>query len=293
LCPATIPVLLTLSPVFRARPRAVVSSAAKPPHWIPELVTGAQVMMQAGSRGEDERQSMAPVITIDPRPARTARPRRISDIAPPDPRERLSPGPSRHWLAADTLALVLIAVIVLTVLSHHLFNSTGQPVGDAAVKMLVERIITCESGGDANARNKRSTATGAGQFIDDTWLEAVRRHRHDLLQGRSDREILELRRDPELSREIATRLVEQYAALLNKRGLPVTPGSLYLTYFAGPAGAVALLSSAEDADAATLMAAADTTGRTSREKLVTANPFLKTLSAGDLRKWADGKMRGT
>ena len=46
------------------------------------------------------------------------------------------------------------------------------------------------------------------------------------------------RRDPQLVRGIAVRLIEEYAAMLNKRGLPITPGSLYLAYFAAPAGAV-------------------------------------------------------
>jgi hypothetical protein len=41
------------------------------------------------------------------------------------------------------------------------------------------------------------------------------------------------------------------------------------------------------------MASADATGRTTREKLVGANPFLKVLTVSDLKKWADGKMRGT
>jgi hypothetical protein len=130
------------------------------------------------------------------------------------------------------------------------------------------------------------SATGAGQFLDDTWVDAVRRHRRDLIQGRSDKELLELRRDT----EIVTRLVEQYATMLSKRRLPITPGSLYLTYFAGSAGAVALLSGAENADAASLMASADLTGRTTREKLVSANPFLKELTVGDLKTWADHKM---
>jgi hypothetical protein len=66
-----------------------------------------------------------------------------------------------------------------------------------------------------------------------------------------------------------------------------------LAYFAGPAGAVALLSGAESADAASLMASADLTGRTTREKLVSANPFLKVLTVSDLKKWADNKMHGT
>jgi hypothetical protein len=226
--------------------------------------------------------------------ARATRPTRpAEEVRPPDPQDRLARGASRQWLAADAFALALFAAIAVIWVSNHVFRGGEQPLGDAAVKILVERIITVESNGDPNAKNKRSSATGAGQFIDDTWLEAVRRHRRDLLAGRSDKDILELRRDAGLSREIVTRLVGEYAAMLSRRGLPVTPGSLYLTHFAGPAGAVALLSGAEGADAASLMAAADVTGRTTREKLVSANPFLKTLSAGDLRKWADGKMRGT
>jgi hypothetical protein len=53
---------------------------------------------------------------------------------------------------------------------------------------------------------------------------------------------------------------------------------------------VAILSVSEDADAASLMASADATGRTTREKLINANPFLKALTVGDLKNWADRKM---
>jgi hypothetical protein len=156
----------------------------------------------------------------------------------------------------------------------------------------VERIVKVESTGNANRKNKLSSATGAGQFLDDTWLEAVRKHRPNLIKGRTDKELLKLRRDAELTREIITRLVEQYARMFQKKGLPLTPGSLYLAYFAGPAGAIALLTGAKNADAASLMAAADVTGRTTRQKLVKANPFLEVLTVGDLKNWADHKMRG-
>ena len=179
------------------------------------------------------------------------------------------------------------------ILSLYIFRSTHpnrQTIEAIDVKALVERIIEVESTGIANKRNKLSSATGAGQFLDDTWLEAVRTHRRDLIKGRSDRELLKLRRDAELTREIITRLVEQYARTLQKRSLPLTSGSLYLAYFAGPAGAVALLSGAEHADAASVLAAADATGRTTRQKLVRANPFLEVLTVGDLRNWADHKM---
>ena len=222
---------------------------------------------------------------------------RPHEIMPPGPDERRSTAPSRDWMSVETLILVLVAAIALAfVASSYLFRGAplkGEQIDKAAVKVLVERIIAIESNGDPNEKNKRSSATGAGQFLDDTWLEAVQRHRRDLIQGRSDKEVLELRRDAGLAREIAMRLVEQYATMLGKRGLPITPGSLYLTYFAGPAGAVALLSGAENADAASLMASADVTGRTTREKLVSANPFLKVMTVGDLKKWADRRMRGT
>lgn len=218
------------------------------------------------------------------------------EIRPPRPDERGSATVSREWLSAEISTLVLATAIALVfVSSFYLFRGTysnREPIEKSDVKALVERIIAIESSGAPNAKNKRSSATGAGQFLEDTWHEAVRKYRRDLIQGRSEKEVLELRRDAELAREIITRVLEQYATMLNKRGLPVTPGSLYLTYFAGPAGAVALLSGAENADAASLMASADVTGRTTRDKLIRANPFLKVLTVGDLKNWADQRMRG-
>jgi hypothetical protein len=166
----------------------------------------------------------------------------------------------------------------------------GRLLSGAAVRTVVEGIIQAESRGDPNAKNPRSTALGAGQFIDSTWLELIRKHRADL-KSRSPAEILELRRDPVLVREITTRFVERNASILRKSGLPITPGTLYLSHFAGGAGAAAILTASEDADAALTMAAADSTGRMSRADLVRANPFLEGITAGGLRKWADRKMK--
>ena len=159
------------------------------------------------------------------------------------------------------------------------------------IDAVVERIIGVESDGDPNARNKRSSATGLGQFLDETWLDMVRVHRPDLAKGRSQAEILELRRDAEVAREITARFTERNAEMLRKRGLPVTPGTLYLAHFAGGAGAVAILLAMENADAALVMATADATGRTKREKIIKANPFLDRFTVADLRNWADRKMR--
>jgi len=217
------------------------------------------------------------------------------EVRPPRPDERVAIDQSRDTrcvtIAAIITATIVLAVILGSYMSHS--PSSGPPTIEAIdVKALVERIIKVESNGIPNAKNKLSSATGTGQFLDDTWLEAVRKHRRDLTKGRNDKELLVLRQDAELTKEIITLLVEQYAGTLRKRGLPLTSGSLYLAYFAGPAGAVALLSGAEYADAASVMAAADTSGRTTRQELVRANPFLEVLTVGDLRKWADNRMRG-
>ena len=218
------------------------------------------------------------------------RPNRDEAIVPIVPHDG---GGHRAWVLSGAL-LAALGFGWIGGSSSYLFFDLSRPEmdGKVALNAVVERIIHAESDGDSNVKKKRSSATGAGQFLDGTWLEMIRTHRPDLVEGRSEKDILNLRRDPELAREITTRFVEQNAAMLSKRGLPVTPGTLYLAYFAGAAGAVAILSVPGDADAASLMARADATGRMTREKIVGANPFLGDFTATDLKRWADRKMRG-
>jgi hypothetical protein len=156
-----------------------------------------------------------------------------------------------------------------------------------SIDAIVERIIRVESNGDPNATSKRSIA----QFLDTTWLELIRTYRPDLAQAINQDKTLELRRDAYLAREMTIRFTQHNAEILRKRGLPVTPGTLYLAHFAGGAGAVAILSASEGADAASVMASADATGRTKREKIVKANPFLERFTISDLKSWADRRMR--
>jgi hypothetical protein len=175
------------------------------------------------------------------------------------------------------------------------FHRTPAPAQESAqwlnIDTVVDQIIKVESNGDPNAKNKRSSATGLGQFLDETWLFLIRAHRPDLARDRTEAEVLDLRRDRSVAREITARFTERNANVLKRRGLPVTPGTLYLAHFAGAAGAVAVLSALGEADAAAVMASADATGRTKREKLVKANPFLERFTVADLRTWADRKMR--
>lgn len=147
---------------------------------------------------------------------------------------------------------------------------------------LVDQIIGVESGGNPNARNPRSSASGLGQFIDSTWLSTLARHRPDLTEGKSREELLALKSDPDLSREMTAAYAADNAGILSRAGLPVTPGSTYLAHFAGPQGAVGILNADPSAPVSSILTPA----------AVRANPFLQGMSAADLRAWADRKMGG-
>jgi hypothetical protein len=147
---------------------------------------------------------------------------------------------------------------------------------------LVDSIIGVESGGNPSATNPRSSASGLGQFIDGTWLATIRQARPDLAQGKSDAELLALKTDPQLSREMTEAYANQNQAILQKNGLPVTPGTTYLAHFAGPQGAVKVLQAEPSAMAGDVLGPA----------VVKANPFLAKMTAKDLQAWADKKMSG-
>lgn len=147
---------------------------------------------------------------------------------------------------------------------------------------LIDSIIGAESGGNPNATNPNSSATGLGQFIGPTWLDTIKAARPDLAQGKSDDELLALRSDPALSREMTQAYANQNQAVLTKAGLPVTDGNTYLAHFAGPQGAVSVLS----ADPSTPIERVLSSGA------LKANPFLQGMTTGDLRAWADRKTGG-
>ncbi len=230
---------------------------------------------------------------------------RVTDLTPPrlpniaifSPNERwASHEPPRafdlQYIVLTSALLVALGFGCLAGWSLYGYFYPDEVSGTTAVSALVERIIAVESNGDPNAKNSRSSAVGLAQFLDETWLDLVRAYRPDLARGRSARETLDLRREPKLAREITMRFVERNIAILRQRGLPVTAGTLYLAHFAGSAGAVAILSAPDNSDAALVIASADSTGRTKRDRLIKANPFLEHFTVADLKAWADRKMRG-
>lgn len=148
---------------------------------------------------------------------------------------------------------------------------------------LVDRIIHVESGGNPNAKNPSSSATGAGQFIGSTWLSMIGKYRPDLAKGRSKAEVLALRHDAGISREMVARYTAENATILESSGIATSAGNLYLAHFLGPGGARKLLSASDSSAASEILDGGQ----------VAANgSILRGKTVGQVRAWAERKMGG-
>ena len=158
--------------------------------------------------------------------------------------------------------------------------SNGGTPGGAAVEALVNQIIRVESAGNANAANPLSSARGLGQFIESTWLRMMEAYRPDLVRSMSRADLLNLRFNPELSREMVRNLARESEAYLRARGHSITAGRLYLAHFLGAEGAHVALSANPDLLVSQVMG----------NGVVNANPFLRGDTIRELWSWADRKM---
>ena len=148
--------------------------------------------------------------------------RRTDEVAVPGRSERWTSheprsGSDLQFFVITTTLLIVLGLGSLGGWSLYLYFGRSEELsGQAAVSALVERIIAVETNGDPNAKNSRSSAMGLGQFLDETWLDLMRAYRPDLARGRSERETLDLRREPKLTREIIMRFVARNIAMLRR-----------------------------------------------------------------------------
>jgi hypothetical protein len=158
----------------------------------------------------------------------------------------------------------------------------GAPGGEA-VQAVVDQIIGAESSGDPNAQNPKSTAGGLGGFIDSTWVSMIRTKHPEIARGRSNDEIIELKKsEPALAREMTGELVRENYTILSKMGVAPTPGNLYVAHFAGEPTAKKLFAASDDTPVSQIFG----------EKAMADNAILKGKTVGEFKSWAAEKMAG-
>lgn len=107
-----------------------------------------------------------------------------------------------------------------------------------------------ESSFDPNAKARTSSATGLYQFIESTWMRMVDKYGDKYgidTQGQSRRDILELRKDPEIASNLAAEFAGENERFLNDHwGGEIGSTELYLAHFLGASGASAFLNAKDE-----------------------------------------------
>ncbi|GAA3674762.1 lysozyme family protein [Acetobacter lovaniensis] len=169
--------------------------------------------------------------------------------------------------------------------AHALLSPAQPTVGQAAqagatdliTQHFLDHMRQAESGGNANATNPNSSATGAYQFTNPTWTELMRQH-PDLgltADGRTD---------PAQSQVAAKQLATDNLAYMLAHGVQSpTEGQAYLAHFAGAPTATNLVQADPNTPISQIMS----------PQQVAANPFLRNMTAGQVQDWAAQKMGGS
>ena len=145
-----------------------------------------------------------------------------------------------------------------------------------------------ESGGDYTAANPKSSAGGKYQFIDDTWLSVVRRARPDLA-NMPDKKLIALKTsNSELGRELQDQAANYHlkadvVPLLQKNGIEPDQKSIYLSWFAGPQGAINIMKSDPNTPISKVLGK-DAIAANASVKL--GDKQFKDFTTSDIQEWA-------
>jgi hypothetical protein len=143
---------------------------------------------------------------------------------------------------------------------------------DAAFETFLDRLMHAESDGRDDAANPRSTALGPFQFIKTTFIEVARRHFASEVANLDDDALLALRTNRDFARRAARAFSRDNLDFMIEQGLNPTFGHLRLAFLVGPQAAVKLVQATPTTPVAELLTSA----------VITANPFMKGMSAADL-----------
>lgn len=160
-------------------------------------------------------------------------------------------------------------------------EASRQFVSGGGVDSYVKKTVGVESGGNPNAKNPTSSATGLGQFIEATWLRMFKQYFPDRAESMSKAAILALRTDADVSRQMIELYARENAAILQKAGVAINDASLYLSHFLGPQGAVSVLTAKANTPVSELLSSATIKANRS---------ILEGKTAGEVTGWAQNKM---
>jgi hypothetical protein len=127
------------------------------------------------------------------------------------------------------------------------FEDVGQSLSSLnnAIDAFTQRVIRAENrSGDPGAKNPDSTATGNGQFIEETWLRLFRQYFPQEAQNLSRQGILDLRKNADYSYALIQDYARENAAVLQKAGVHVDEAALQLAHFLGASDAAKVLNAA-------------------------------------------------
>lgn len=180
-------------------------------------------------------------------------------------------------------APVSLADDTVVVAGKKLKKEQVASVVSGASKNFVQKVVGVESSGNPTAKAATSSATGLGQFIDSTWLRMMKKYKPDLVAGKSAEQILAMRTNPALSREMVGNLATENGSALLRAGVPVNDSTLYLSHFLGPTDAIKVLK----ADAGQAVQ-----GLVKQASVDANQSVLSGKTAGQVIAWAQRKMGG-
>ena len=180
------------------------------------------------------------------------------------------------------LIFVCLAFLVTPVIVCLAEDGDAKLTPTESETLFLDRLMRAESAGRQFARNRASSALGPFQFLETTFLDVVRRNFPVLASEKTDIEILALRTDFQVSRDVALVYTRENAAALAAKGKETTAGNLRLAFFAGANGALRVLEAEPDELVSDLLSPA----------AVTANPFLRRMTASQLLARASREAEG-
>ena len=150
------------------------------------------------------------------------------------------------------------------------FNFNFGDYSTSVADSYTSKVRGAESGGNDNAANPNSSATGRYQIIDSTYNRYAKR-----LGLTGDKN------DPANQEAVMKAYTQDSVDALNSNGLAVTDGNLYLLHFLGQDAGTNVLQEKGTTALSDILPS----------RVINANPFLSGWTVGDLLNWSNKKMR--